>query len=569
MGWDWYRQPARIAAALPALPDLSGKPAELRERMQLARTSALSRSSALDGVAEFGRLCQANGLPAEAEACWRLILAEQPRSARSAYYLADLRRVANDYEGMAEWLTRTVRLDPTYAPAWLHLADLEFKRGRLADAERAYQARLALLRGDPHACLGIARVALQQGRRDEAREQIERLVKEAPEFPPGHNLYAEILATDGDALRAKKERWLGRETGRFREAADPWLDELVAWCFDYEQLCIFGTVDFQTKHGDRGKSSFERAIQLRPDGFTAYSLLGTLYLDGKDPATAREIYEQGLRNANGAKPPALYYVNLSRAFRELKQPADAVRVAREGIAQVGEQFELYDALGTALGDLGEREAAVEALRTAVARNAKDANANYNLAVALLAVHRLDEAVEALRRSLALHPTFPSTLALLAQIEIDSGRWQDAAQYLQPLYESHPEMPQASQMMVYWHLRAGSAAENNRDFAAAEQHYRDGLAIERNHAELQSRLGTLCLIQGRFADAVAPLEELRRLQPGNAQGALFLGQAYAAVGRRDEARQILLEGVQVAERAGNTTTAQHCREILEHLPPAGR
>ncbi|HTP84855.1 MAG TPA: tetratricopeptide repeat protein, partial [Alphaproteobacteria bacterium] len=75
---------------------------------------------------------------------------------------------------------------------------------------------------------------------------------------------------------------------------------------------------------------------------------------------------------------------------------------------------------------------------------------------------------------------------------------------------------------------------------------------------------LYLIEGRFTDAVAPLEAYHRLQPDDPQTALFLGQAYAATGRREQARQILAEGVRLAERAGNTTTARHCREILDQL-----
>jgi predicted Zn-dependent protease len=217
-----------------------------------------------------------------------------------------------------------------------------------------------------------------------------------------------------------------------------------------------------------------------------------------------------------------------------------------------------------LGESGDGQGAVEALQTAVALNPNDTNANYNLAFALLKNRQLGEAVEALQRSLVLKPTFANSLAMLAKIEIDSGRWAESAKYLQPLYESHPEMPEARRLMAYWQLRAGMAAEEKQDTAAAERHYREGVAIDRNHPDLQMRLGTLCLIQGRFADAVSPLEAYRRLQPDNAQGALFLGQAYAVVGRRDDARRTLTEGAALAERSGNVSAAQHCREILEQL-----
>jgi len=561
--WRRHQAVARVQAGLPALPEARTMPAMLAQRLAEAHQKAAG-ASALEGAAELGRIYHASGYPREAEACWELLRAAQPREARWCYYLADLRRVASDYAGLADLLGQTTELAPTYAPAWLQLADVQFKTGQTAEAARGYQMRLGLLPRDPYARLGLARVALQEGQRAQARQLIETLVKETPEFSPGHNLYAEMLAADGATKDADQQRWLGRETGRFRAADDPWLDELGAWCFNYEQLCIRGTVEFQTKHGDRGKFYFERAIQLRPDALTAYSLLGALHLELNDAAKAREVLETGLQRAAGAKPNVMYFVDLSRAYRDLKQPADAVRVARQGLAGLGQQFELYDALGVSLGESGEGEAAVAALRTAVQLNPDDTNANYNLAVALLKVRNLGDAVAALQRSLVLRPTFPSSLALLAQIEIDSGRWEESARYLHPLYESHPEMPQARRLMAYWQLRAGMAAEKQEDATAAERHYREGVAIDRNHPDLQLRLGTLCLIQGRFADAVGPLEAYRRLQPENPQGALFLGQAYAVVGRSDDARRVLTEGAAQAERSGNASAAQHCREILEQL-----
>ncbi len=563
--WNHRQRSQRITAAVPALPDLRTAPRELQERLQRARASALEPATALGGLAEYGRLCHANLHAAEAEACWRLLAAEEPRNAHWTYYLADLRGQASDAPAMVEWLIKTTVLAPDYAPAWLRLGDLLFKTGQLDEAQRAYQRRLALVPDDPYASLGIARIALQHGEAKRARELIEQLVATAPEFPPAHNLYAEMLAAAGDAAAATRERMRGTETGRFREAEDPWLEELMGWCFNYERLCVRGTVDALTKHGDRGLAFFTRAILLRPDELTAYELLGNLYVDLNEPAKAREVYEAGLKHAANLRPPAKIYVSLSRVDRMLKQPQEAARIAREGLQRAGEDAELYHALGSALGELGENEAAVEALRNAASRNAGDARTNYDLAVALIAVHQLDEAVEALHRSLTLEPTFPATLALLAQIEIDSGRWRNAGQYLRPLYEAHPELPDARAQMANYYLRCGLEAEQSRDLAAAVESYRNGIAVDDTVAELQGRLGVLFLMQRQFSDAIAPLEAYHRLEPANPQAGLFLGQAYAATARRQEARQTLAEAIRTAERAGNPSTAQHAREVLQRIP----
>lgn len=561
--WQARRAIAFAQSHLPARPS-GGIPDAMAERLTRAEEQVRVSRTALDGLAELGRLYHASGFPAEAETCWRLLIGAQPREARWRYYLADLRRSANDYAGLAELLEQTTELAPDYAPAWLRLAELQFKSGDAAAAQRSYERRLALVPSDPYAILGLARVAQQQGRKEEARQRVEELVKTSPNFAPGRNLLAEMLAAEGAATEATKERWLGREAAKYREADDPWLDELVSWCFNYEQLCIRGTRDFQTRYGDRGKSCFERAIQIQPRSLIAYDLLGSFYLESQDPGRARDVFEKGIREARGAKPPAMFFVNLSRAYRELKLPGEAARVAREGIAQAGEAFELDDALGAALHDMGDKEGAVSAFRAAVARSPNDSNANYNLANALISIGQLDEAIEALHRSLVLRPTYPSSLALLGHIEIDSGRLESALQYLQPAFESHPELAQVREAMAYWHLEAGVRAEEKKDLAEAERNYRQGVTLDPNDPELQSRLGLLCLRQNRFAEALAPLEAYYRLQPGDPQRCLYLGQTYAALGRRDDARRVLSEGAQSARSSGNPTTVKAFEQALDRL-----
>ncbi len=562
--WRQHTLIRRVQAGLPVLPDQTGRPAVLGELLAQVQTKAKASDHVIENVIELGRLYHANNFNREAATCWRLLHTAQPREARWIYYLADLSRTASDYSALTAYLEETIAVAPDYTPARLQLANLQFKSGELDRAERNYQQRLTQLPHDPYARLGLVRLALQRAQRPEARTQLELLLKYTPEFSTGHNLYAELLAADGDAAGARRQRWLGRETGRFREAEDRWLDELQAWCYDYDRLCVLGTIEHQTEHADRAQAIFERAIKLKPSEPAGYELLAVLYLKRNEAARARDILEQALPRLGTRKPSPLFFVNLSHAYRELKQPEEAVRAARQGLALVGDEFELHDALGVALANLGQPEAAIDEWHTALTRNPNDANANFNLAQCLLSLGRLDEALAALDRSLILQPTFPQTLQLRGRLEMDAGHWELAESYLQPLYDSHPEMPEARQLLASWHRHMGTTAEAKRDLSKAEQHYRAGLAIAPSYAELHLSLGALCLMQTRFSESLEPLEAYHRLQPTNAQGCLFLGQAYAILARREEARKILTEGAQLAERSGNPTTAQHCRELLQQL-----
>jgi len=373
-----------------------------------------------------------------------------------------------------------------------------------------------------------------------------------------------MLTAPGDIEGARKQRWFGRETGRFHDAADPWLDSLNAWCYDFGRLCVLATIEQQTESGDKGRSLIERAISLEPDNPVGYELLGGLYRKLGDAAKARDTFEKGLRLAKASKPSPMYYVNLSETYRLLKQPAEALRVVQTGLVDNSDQFELYDALGVAFADLNRQEEAVAAFREVLARNPNDSNSNYNLGMSLLTLGRQDEAYAAFKRSLILQPTLMKALSLLGRWELEKGRLDAAGQYLQPLYESHPEVPEVRQMLAQWHLRSGEAADKNHDIPSAEKHYREAIVIEPARANAQATLGVFYLLQGRINDALAPLETFHKLQPNDPQSSLFLGQIYLQLGRIEEAKRILIEGEQLAQRAGNTTTAAHFREILQNL-----
>ena len=457
--WAWrqHQRVARAQAALLPMPDLSGKPEILADLLQQAAAATRSGGTLLAGVEELGRLYHANDYRREAEACWQFLRAEQPREARWVYYLADLRRAAGDQDGLARLLQDTLRLAPDQVGARLQLANLQLKSGEPEEAARNFQRRLEALPRDPYARLGLVRLAWSAGRKDEARALLEQLLKDTPDFSTAHNLYAELLASAGDNAGAARHRWLGQEALRYREAADPWLDELQASCYDYNRLCVLGSLEDQTENLDRARDFYTRAIQLKPGEAQAYVLMSNLHFKRKEPARARDLLEQALPRLVGPKLPTVFTA-LSQAYRQLGQPGEAIRVARLGLAQAGETAELYDALGLAQAAAGRHEEAVAAWQAGLARNPGDAGMNFNLAVSLLALRRLDDTLAALDRSLTLQPTFLPTLLLRSEIELDAGHLDLAEKYLRPAAETNPTHPQVRRLMAEWQKQREAAGK---------------------------------------------------------------------------------------------------------------
>jgi tetratricopeptide (TPR) repeat protein len=563
MLWRRHAELERLHARLPAMPDVSAQPAALGAAVREAERKALSPRQTLEGVGELGRLYHANGYNREAEACWQILRTEQPQEARWCYYLADLSRTASDDAGMASFLEQTVKLAPDYAPAWLIIAEWEFKTGQLDAAERNYRRRLALLPGDPYASIGLARVALQRDRRDEGRRLIERLVREVPDFAQAHNLYAEMLAEQGDTDGADMQRYLGRVAGRFREADDAWLEQLRAWCYDPSRLALWASIDDMTNHGDHGVALLERAIGIAPDDPRGYDELGKVYLHLSDAAKALTLFEQGTKLPNAS---AGLYAGISQAYLALNQPEKALQAAKQGLALMPEAPELQTARGIALQTAGKLDEAVEAFRVVVQRAPNVCEAHFNLGSALLQLGRTEEAYVSLKRALELVPTFPKALVLLGQSELKAGRLESAAQYLRPLYRLYPGSVAARRLMPWWCLQTGIAAAHAGHMDEAKRNFREGLEINPDMPELRGRLGLLYLQEGRFAEGRDQLETYHRLQPNEPMASLFLGQVYARLGRTDDARRLLSEGEQLARQSGDKATEEQCAQALQQLSP---
>lgn len=538
-------------------------------RIAAVRESLKKSGDSVEAMAELGRLHHENGYTKEAATIWEALARLEPGQARWKYFLADARLSLDDRDEAAQALRHTLENQPDYAPAWLRLADLEFKRGNFPAAADAYRQRLKLEPKDAYARLGLFRIAREQRSADRAAEKqlLEEIIRDTPEFPPAHNLYAEFLEEEGDHERALIERWIGRETGRFRDPDDPWLTALHDWCFDPHRLLLLGTIDFQTGKSAEALKFLQRAEELAGDDPLILETIGSLYSKLGDARRATATLERGIKIAENRKIfSAGLYVELSSAWRTLGKPTEALKSAERGVAQLGPMTELQNARGLALANLQRNAEAVDAYLLGLAKNPHDPETNANLAVTLETLGKFDEARAALDRALILRPTFTQALRTRVTLEMSEGNLTAAAKFLQPLYEANIGLPEVRQLSAHWHYLAAQEHESQNDAAKAEVEYRAGLKIDSMMPDLQGGLGVLLLVHGRYEEAVAPLEAFHRLQPENAQTALYLGQGYMKVGRAIDARRVLLEGIQVAERSGRSETAEHCREILRRLGP---
>ncbi len=461
-GHAWLDQRAteRLQQSLPPLPDLTGRPTALRDRLQTAHSRAQNSDTPDDAIEELGRLLHANGFPGEAAWCWRSLAARQPEVARWPCLLAATAEARGDYAAMEESLLATVALDADYSPAWLRLAEYAFKTGRGDEATAAYRRRLALEPGDPYARLGLARLDLQAGREIAAREQLETLVRDHPDFGTAHNLLARILAASGQETAARRHRWAGRNSSRFAEAADPWRDDLSRDCLTPDLLFMLGTVEFQLSRGDRGRAYFERAVSLAPEVAAHHALLGDLYLKLGDAAAAQRSLTRALEIAPEESRAMSTSLNLAEAQRRLDRPDLALVTLDQAESRFGASFELWNSRGVIFTQMNRGAEARAAYEAALRLNPQDADANFNLGIQLLNDREIAAAETHFRQALTLQPTYLPALTMLVRVPLSEGRLANAKPALDTLFDAYSGVPQVRQLAQSWYDTAIATAQRD-------------------------------------------------------------------------------------------------------------
>jgi serine/threonine protein kinase/tetratricopeptide (TPR) repeat protein len=152
-----------------------------------------------------------------------------------------------------------------------------------------------------------------------------------------------------------------------------------------------------------------------------------------------------------------------------------------------------------------------------------------------------EATKAYRRAIELNPGFAPAHQLYGRMLSFAGRHDDALKELLRARELDPLSPTIYGFIAQSYLFA-------RDYRRAAEQIDRGLELNPNHALLLHNLGELLIAQGRFGDAIEPLEQSVALSRERSTHYLaILGSAYARAHRRREALAILNELTARAEQ----------------------
>lgn len=182
--------------------------------------------------------------------------------------------------------------------------------------------------------------------------------------------------------------------------------------------------------------------------------------------------------------------------------------------------------------------------------------------------RLDEAIGLARRALALSPQRPNGASALAWFLLEGNQSQEAEVVLRTAIERHPDFAPLHWYLGLLHQR-NQALDDARDSLTRALQLNPGLAEaavslawvlhdqgrfaeafewseraleQRASADTQAQLGWLYLVQDRAKEAVAQLEAALAAQPELVSARCHLASALQRLERKDEAKDILQQGL---------------------------
>ena len=200
------------------------------------------------------------------------------------------------------------------------------------------------------------------------------------------------------------------------------------------------------------------------------------------------------------------------------------------IAHNPEARSAHQNLGLALLNLKQFDEAEENLRHALELDPRHLKAHQNLAETLRKQKRYEEAIASYRAALEIDPKYALAHAGLGDALFRLKRYEEALPAMKKAVALQPELPMAAAL----HLFMGRAARELGRPEAAEELFRQAMALDPRNTEPLMDLANLRVMQQRYEEADVYLRRARELRPRDPATLHTVAEAFRKQGRYEEA-----------------------------------
>lgn len=558
--WQANRYRETLLAGVAPLPDLKRWPPSFQDHLQKL-TDAIARSpEPLKPLGDLARLYFANGFNAQAKTALEVLRRQEPNQAPWAYFLGLILVQSDDPAGATAQFKNTVRLAPTYAPAWLQLANLHVAANRTAEAQAAFEKILTIDPAHAQALLSLAGIAHAQGRNDDALKFLADMVRLYPRSLEAHELLAEIHEKAGHSLLAATERQLARLSSATTPSRDPWLDELYLSSYDAFRLATLGSLLLQDARWKEALGYLTKASGLAPSDHSITTQLASAYVKNGEHKKAFAVLEQAI--ASSPKEPALYE-RFAALLVETGQAARAVEQLQHGISQAPASATLHSALGHALLKTEHLPDAVASFRESLRLDPTSTETCFALGYCLIQSGQREEARAVLESTVQMRPEYTDAWLLLGQLALDEGNLPLANDRAEKLLLLAPDDGAVQKFYPLAKLELGRKLITLGHIPEAEALFRAGLAVNPAHGPLHGGLGLIMGKEGKYDEARQEFQRYAELTPADPVAHLLLGRTLDLLQRSAEARASYRLGLEAARRAGNAAQTAQFEKLLSN------
>ena len=458
----------------------------------------------------LGRLYKANDETQKAEAIFEKVLDENPDSRNVLVNLTQLYFDQGDYDKIISLLKNIP--DSKLDPALLYLLGSAYTQNRdFSQAEDAFKKALAREPDSEDVRRAYAEALMAQGKMQEARSELQEIVKSDPQSPMSYVRLAQLDRQLGNFDEARKELEQGRTLAP---------DNLE---IPYQEAIL------------------EDAVGNEP---RAISLLEEVLKKTEKP--------DGKYNPAEANNRAVYLQKLGTIYRSQENYDKAIETYQRVVALGGDQEPRGESLIVETLQLdGQTRKAIQEADAALKKYPNNRELLMQRAALLGQEGHRDEAVSQLKKMLTGNPDDRDIYLAIAQIYSQAKLYPDAEEVIQKSLGLSGD-PQDQE---YARFLLGSIYERQKKYDLAEEQFKKVLAVDPLNDAAANYLGYMLADRGvRLAESVKYIKDALKIEPNNGAYLDSLGWAYHKMNRNEMAQGPLEKAVKLIPK--DPTIRQH-------------
>jgi tetratricopeptide (TPR) repeat protein len=412
-----------------------------------------------------------------------------------------------------------IKIDDTYAAAHYQLGQTYLKLQKWPGAFQEFTRTLELEPGNYKARVDLAKLAIETGDLQQAREQSDLLLQQRPNDSQSHFVAANLLAAQA----------------KFAPAIDEMQKAIALSLNSWDLYMNLALMQLKNHQPDAAESNFKKAVELNPKELNASMMLG-MYLQSRGRyAEAESEFRRTISIAPRSVDARAALVRLYLAEGKRSE-------AEAFLKQVKQDFPDNSIGYRMLGDFyftnGDAEKATSEYASLYQQHPKDADVKKNYVELLIMTKQLDRATNINNEILKSSPSDNAALTYRGQLQLLSGDPNGAVETLQNSIKNDPKHAAA-------HYQLGLAYQALGNLQNAESEWREAIRINPDMLEAQRTLALSAMRTGDMNTLEQAATQMIALQPNKPEGYALRSISYTNQKKYSSAEPDIQKTIEVA------------------------